>query len=394
MIYFYLLPIVLEAIDFKAFGLQPEGIPISLGFLFFLFLGLKYFDVAIFKDKIFKSFLLIILGLFISSFFSETVVNDLSRTIALTVGVIASVFFAQRFSENKWMDKLFYFFATLNGYWVYYVQNLFFTGKVSSDFHFNSLNQNVETINSHTIGIAISTSTIFLFTYFFLDKRLFRNIIGVIILFASLYSLILIQSRSNVSFTLLVGSVVLLIKFYGRIKISQLIIAGSLFVLVFLLIPQIVSSFEGEDSAVSQRFDFNDDEYQESTTQLRRYVYVVFWEKLTTNFIGTGIVRPKLFVGLQDAQNLLMHNQYATYVVAGGWISLFGVLGWIVGLVRFFKIFFLNFAKLNLSHISLNFALLLYFITLFTVEQSGILFFILFGFLISQNFYFFRKKTI
>jgi hypothetical protein len=223
---------------------------------------------------------------------------------------------------------------------------------------------------------------------------MFKNIIGFGILILSLYSLILIQTRSNVSFILFVAAIVVLVKFNKKLKTSQLLIAGGLFVFVFFLLPQLASYFGGEDSAVSRRFNFEDDEYQESTTELRRYVYIVFFKKLTTSFIGTGIVRPKLFLGLQEAQNLLMHNQYATYVVAGGWVSLLGVLGWIAGIVKYFKQFFFHIAKMSVSHVALNFALLIYFITLSTVEQSGILFFILLGFLICQNFYFFRKKTI
>jgi len=394
MDYLYYLPILLEAINFKVFGIQPEGIPISLGFLFLLFLGIKRYDSKIYNDGILKSFLLIIAGLFISAFFSNTVINDLTRTIALTLGIISAIFFAKKVFDHNLLDKLIYFFAALNAYWIYYVQNLFLSGQVVSDYHFNSYRQGIETINSHTVGIAISTSGIFLFTYFFLDKKLFKNVIGFGILILSLYSQILIQTRSNVIFFLFVAAIVVLVKFNKKLKTSQLLLAGGLFVFVFFLLPQLASYFGGEDSAVSRRFNFEDDEYQESTTEMRRYVYIVFLKKLTTSFIGTGIVRPKLFLGVQEAQNLLMHNQYATYVVAGGWFSLLGVLGWIAGIVKYFKQFFFNIAKMSVPHVALNFTLLIYFITLSSVEQSDILFFIFLGFLICQNFYFLKNKTI
>ena len=393
MDYILLLPIILESIDFLEFSLKFDFFPLSFGSVIFWMLSLKNYNKALLKNQITSAFFIIITGLFLSGTLTDTAPNDLSRTVAFLISLISGVFFAHFLFQKGYIRKVYLFFWATNCYWVYYVLNLFLSGKISTEFHFNSNNQNIETTNSHTISIAVSFSSIFLFHYY-LSTGGFRNkLIAYTVFSISILTLFLAQSRSNLVITLFIGIVVFLISNKRKIKLQYFFISVFLFFAFLNFLPFIASKFGDSESSISKRYSLEEKDYQESTTNARKLVYFAFADRISQNFFGTGIVKPKLYLGTSETTNLLMHNQYATWVVAGGWISLIGVVYLMFCFIKYYLRFFRSIRFLSRETFSLNLALLCYFLTLFTVEQSSLIFFVFTGLLIYQYSFFFRKSS-
>jgi hypothetical protein len=387
----YLLPIILESIDFLKFSFQPDFSPISIGVIIIWVYGFIYYNKAFIQNRLTTSYNIILFGLFLSGMLTENPTHDLTRTIAFLIGILASVGFAKFLFFEKYIDKLYLFFLAMNFYWLYYVLELYFTGKITGEFHFNSFNQSVETVNSHTVSIAISVSSIYLFNYFLSKEGFKNNLFAFVILGASIFAMMVAQTRSNVSFTLLIAALILLLKYTKKVGPRQLILSLGLFFLLASYIPKIASNFGDSDSSIAKRFDVEDEEYQTSTTNSRKLVYIAFYSRLSDHFFGTGIIRTKLYLGTNETTNLLMHNQYATWALAGGWLSLMGVIMLIISIITYFVKFLTLYRTLDSNIISLNLAILVYFITLFTIDQSGIFFFVFSGLLIYQQTVFFNK---
>jgi hypothetical protein len=332
--------------------------------------------------------------MFLSGALTYTAPNDLSRTAAFFISFVTGVFFAHFLFQKGYIRKVYLFFWATNIYWVYYVLNLILSGKITTDFHFNSDNQNLETVNSHTISIAVSFTSIFLFHYY-LSTGGFRNkLIAFTVFSISILTLFLAQSRSNLVITLFIGIVVFLISHKRKIKPQHFfLLSVFLFFATLNFLPVIASKFGDSESSISKRYSIEDKEYQESTTNTRKLVYFAFADRLSQNFFGTGIVRPKLYIGSSDTTNLLMHNQYATWVVAGGWISLIGVISFLICFIKYYYRFFMSLSFFSRELISLNLAILTYFLTLFTVEQSSLIFFVFIGLLIYQYSFFVKKSS-
>lgn len=396
MSFIFFLPLLLELIDHLKFSIQPDISPISLGNLLIWILGFPYFTKEYVKNPIFKSYLFIILGLFLSGILSPNPLHDISRTTAILFNLITSIGFAKYlFDKKNIVNKLHILFLSINLYWLYYVYSLYFSGKINLEFHFNSYHQDVVTVNSHTVSLAISVSAIYLFHFFLSLRKIKFVLLGFLLLAASIFAMMITQTRSNVTITILLASVVLLWSYSNRISIKQLMYMASVFFILFSLIPNVTSVLSDQESSFFKRFDINDEEYQNATTNTRRLVYIKLYEKLNNDFFGTGIIRPKLFIGTENVTNLLMHNQYATWIVAGGWVSLIGTIFLIYFLISYFGLFFKLSNSLNNSTKSLNLASLTYCITLLTVEQTSMMFFIITGLIIYQQSYFlsiFNKK--
>ena len=393
MDYILLLPIILESIDFLEFSLKFDFFPLSFGWVIFWILGLKNYNKALLKNRITSSFYIIITGMFLSGALTDTAPNDLSRTVAFLISFISGVFFAHFLFQKGYIRKVYLFFWATNCYWVYYVLNLFLSGKITADFHFNSDNQNMDTVNSHTISIAVSFTSIFLFHYY-LSTGGFRNkLIAFTVFSISILTLFLAQSRSNLVITLFIGMVTFLISHKRKIKLQYFLISVFLFFALLNFLPFIASKFGDSESSISKRYSLEDKEYQESTTNTRKLVYFAFADRISQNFFGTGIVKPKLYLGTSEATNLLMHNQYATWVVAGGWISLIGVISLLIYFIKYYYRFFMSLSFFSRELISLNLAILTYFLTLFTVEQSSLIFFVFIGLLIYQYSFFVKKSS-
>lgn len=381
---FFLLPIILECIDFLNFSINVDFLPITLATLILWIIGLVNFKASFLKTKLKFPIILISAGIILSSFLTNEVINNLTRSIAFLVGIVSSVGFAYFLFRRNYIQKAPLFLVALNVYWNLYVLNLFISGAVTTEFHFNSNNQNITTINSHTVSIAISVSSIFIFSYYFFTKDLKKRLFSILVLLISFVSMIISQSRSNVAFTLIMIFLTYYIHQLNKQGTRRFFLPVILSLVLAFFVFQFLFLGGLGDSTISQRFNINDTEYQNQTTDLRQYVYVKFWERLQTEFWGTGLVNPKLYLGLSEATNLLMHNQYATWVVAGGWITLFGVLYFFLQVSFFFVNRFKRISEQNTIVVSLNFAILTYLITLFTVEQSSLLFFIFLGIIIYQ----------
>jgi hypothetical protein len=387
----FLAPIIMESIDFLKYSFQPGFSPVSVGTIVIWVYGYLFYNKDFFNNRITTSYYIITIGLLFSGALTVNPSNDLSRTFAFILGIVTSVGFGRFLIKDGYLSKMHLFFWAMNIYWVYYVLELYLTGKITAEYHFNSFSQDVETVNSHTVGIAISVSAVYLFNFHLSKATVKDYLLGFLMLGGSIFSMIIAQTRSNVTITLLMASLILMLKFNNKVNIRQIVFSALLFSLFVSYIPDIAALFGDDESSIAKRFDVSDEEYQTSTTNSRKLVYIVFFERLTSEFFGTGIIRPKLFLGTEDVTNLLMHNQYATWVVAGGWISLIGVILLIYSFFQYFSYFFQKYKELSFELVSLNLAILVYFITLFTVDQTGIFFMVFSGLLIYQQTIFFNK---
>lgn len=390
MEFFYLFPIILEAIDFKRFPFIIGISPISVGAFMILVFGFLHYKSYFLSSNLMKSFLVIFVAIFISGLLTDSPLNNFTRTLANLALIISSIGFAKYLFEKGLVFKLHIYFLAMLFYWVYYVLSLYFSGQITGEAHFNSTNQDIDTINSHTVCIAISTAIIFIFTYYIGQKNNKFILIGLGLFAIAIFAMIIAQSRSNVMFTLFVGSIAFALRFVKKISLKQFIFSAILFISLIVIVSKIGSLLGDEETNIGRRFNIEETEYQESTTENRRIVYLLFFERLKTNFWGTGIVNIKLYIGSESATNLMMHDQYITWALAGGWIGVIGVIMLLIALIKYFTLFFSLIRKLPVHIVSLNLAMLVYFITLFTVEQGGIFFFIFTGLLIYQHTIYFK----
>ena len=214
-----------------------------------------------------------------------------------------------------------------------------------------------------------SVSGIYLF-YFFLKRRKGYKNTGYLILLLTVVLCVFTESRSNTVVTILAGGFIL----YTDVKSSRNLI----FTLVGLSIVAIPTiSFLSKQEAISNRFDVTNTDYQQRTTESR---FVLFEYALRKIFItaplGRGITDIKL--EYDSNRNFLAHNQYLSFSIGGGIVAFSGVLVWLSALFKMFM--HLRDKRLQYSigvmKTALAYSLLSFYITLFTVDFSGLLFFL------------------
>ena len=225
--------------------------------------------------------------------------------------------------------------------------------------------------NHHIVGQAVSVSSLFLaINYFFKYGRL--SVPGYLILIWTLFILLLSETRSNFLITLL-GSAIIVFresKNFGR--------------LIFLVIPlfftvlYVFSLFVFENDNIKQRFDVNDSEYIEHTTDIR---IVMLQEGLATflsNPQGIGMLNMTVKINNKD---LMLHNQYLSFLISGGLLALMGVLIWIGSfgnnLIRVLRESTRRGVGYSTAVIAIMMVCMIFYFTLFTVESTGILFYVI-----------------
>jgi len=365
-----LIPVFLEVIDSDLLLVSIPGSPLSLGRLCFLavgFINYSNFRSTFNSNRILGAFLLIQLGLILGAVASNDISINLSRTIAIILMITSSFVLASEWKNPSIQKLLHYFFLVNFIYWtVYIIGNVVSGNRIVA---YSELFRDQSVVNHHISAMKASISGIYLFQYFLRRKQKYRNL-AFFIFFLTVVLCVLTESRSNSVFTILVGAIII----YRHIKSARsLLITGVTIILIAL--PLV--NFLGNQESIANRFDVSDTDYQQRTTESRFVLVEYSMERIFISApLGSGITDIKL--EYDRFRNFLVHNQYLSFSIAGGVVAFVGVLIWISAIFKTFN--FLRRSRLRnamgIMELSLAYSLITFYITLFTVDFSGLLFFV------------------
>jgi hypothetical protein len=368
---FLLVPAFLEVIDSDLLIVNIPGSPLSLGRLCFVFAGFfNYFGkkVFIYNNRIFVAFFLIQIGLFIGAIVSNSIGANLSRTIGIIL-MIASAFALSRLWDNIGFQKIIHYFLITNFiYWLFYITSNIVSG--DKILVYSELFQDELVVNHHISALKLSVSGIYIF-YFLLKRNGVYKYFGYLLFFFTVVLCALTESRSNTVFTTLVGALIIYVN--SKNSWNLLLTVSGLF---FFTIPFI--SFLEKQEAIFNRFNVSDTEYQQRTTGSRFILLEISLKKIfLTSPLGSGINEIRL--DYDSSRKYLVHNQYLSFSIGGGVIAFAGVLVWLSAIFKMFL--FLTdkrlIASLGILEVGLAYSLLNFYITLFTVDNTGLFFFML-----------------
>ena len=376
-----IFPILLELLDSSRFVIELP-IPLSLGRLLLLFFSFYYIFGNIFKvffDKIFNSFFIIFSSILLASILkaSPEMINKSFGQILL---LISSFGFVYIFT-SKFLNKIIRFFLIVNLiYWLSITYSSLFADTFF-DFSFYS-GYSAEMINHHTVGIPILISSIFIYHYYFFTNGKY-SLFGNIFLLLSLITMFLIENRSG----LLCLTVTFVVLNLSKIKKFDSVLSLSLFsVLVFFTV---IFLFQFE--TIFQRFNFYDTDYLERSNDERLFLYYQFFPTFFNNIFGLGSYA---YVDL-GFQKILIHNQYLTFILAGGILSVYSVFRFLFDYFTLAKkIISEKIDNLDKMEISLFLSTIPFFIKLFFLEQGGLIFFICLSIVIYVNLKLNNKLSI
>jgi hypothetical protein len=126
-----------------------------------------------------------------------------------------------------------------------------------------------------------------------------------------------------------------------------------------------------------------------------RFAFIrAFFSTFLSNPLGKGILDTQ--ISASGFQSTLLHNQYLTFILAGGVVSLVGIFLWLSNVFSVSKFYFTS-SKI-LSADSFNYAaffsIICFMFTLLTIEYSGLLFYLLISlliYLVENHFYLHSK---
>ena len=355
------LPFWLEFIDYKNFAVNIPGFPYTLGMVFFMLNGIPKLKMIDSNNSIVKALVVIFVGVLIGSFFGEFVMESLSRSIGWIPVILSIIGCSYFFEDERFKRVVDLFLIIIFLKWSIYALDITFSGGTVVSYSDAVLIDDIA-LNHHVPGLYISFSSIYLINRFCMNKNQYTFFAYIILAFSASVC-ILVQSRSNLLFLFLTFFIGL---YYLKQKLGGLILGGSI---VILLVFFGFSYFFSDIAFISQRFDTSDTEYLESTNRGRTSAYELFLPTFLSQPLGKGIKDIYIDIGLDF--KLLMHNQYATFVLAGGVIALLGTIFLLIGFFRISRKIFSNIRKINTSELALFFCVLIFLLTLTTIELFG-----------------------
>ena len=359
---FILSPFWLEVVDFKKYFIAIPGFPYTLGMISFIFLGLpKYKVYKDWNNDMVKALIIILFGFFLGSFFGDLVYESLSRSIGLIPVVFSIIGFSYYFEYKLFKRFLDLFFIVILIRWSLYVINItFLDGSLNS--YSDTFVYDDKVRNHHIPGLYITLSTIYIINRFCFEKKRY-TISAYLLLAFSLVVCVMLESRSNLIFLLFTFIFGL---FFRNKKISGFVLRASLIVIAFIFI---FSFFFKDIDFISQRFDATDSEYLENSNRGRSLAYISFLPTLLSNPLGKGLKDIYVDIGLDF--KVLMHNQYATFMLAGGVISFLGIYFLILGYIRMSKSVYRSTDQISYSDFALFMSGTLFLLTLSSIELFG-----------------------
>ena len=368
-----LLPALAEAINSDAFLITIPGFPLSLGRLLFVIcglMGLKVFGRYSFQTGIFKGLLLVSLGCLVGSFFSDNTLENLSSTIGFILLLFGSCGVAMLFYLPRFRSLTDAFFIILFIYWVFYaIDKTIISGNFTA---YSTLDKEGDVINHHIAGMGMMVSSAYLAVRFFYKYQKL-SLFGYVLFGIALLGCLLVESRSNFLFTLLTLFLLILTERFNFTR--SLLITIPIIILGVLALD----FFSDRIEFLKQRFSIQDIDYQIRTNKNRIAFLEAAYDAILEKPLGRGIKNTKLTV---FGGRVLVHNQYVSFLISGGIIALAGIFIWLKDLLKLFK--YTYFSKrvpweqgYNSFILGLSLVLFAFSITLFTIESSGMLFFLL-----------------
>ncbi len=383
-----LIPTFLESINPKLYLFEIPGSPLSLGRLGLVALGsFAILTRGVKMSSAFTGFLLIYVGSVIGAFFSDDTLTNLSNAFAqillLFGGLGLGILLKERHKNLFLVFDI--FMAAMFLYWLQYtLTKTVLSGNFVS---YTTLFLKSKATNHHIVGIGITHSGIYLVARLY-DKG-GKKVYGYIIAGISMLLCLLIESRSNL---LIMGIGTLWLVQQERRKNL-----GYILVLVFscYVIYELITYFLEGYAFLSKRFDIQDSKYQSETNQSRLYIYQQFLTEFFRYPLGRGTLNARIYVDF-EYRAINLHNQFLTFMIAGGIIAAAGVYKVFVSLIKC-----LQFNKLEIlqsQHISHTRAftamIVVFMLTLFTVESGGTLLFTGMGILMYLEMQYTAAKRI
>lgn len=361
-----LIPTFIESIDHKlptiSFG------PLTIGRLAFIIVGilmLFQYPNDHKKSNTYKGLMIMLLGNLIAGIVNNEM-ESVSRTIAFSLLMTGAFGMTTFFATPIGRNALIVFFISSFIYWVKYMFDRIFSG--GSINAYSALFIEGDAINHHFVGMNISMSGLFTSIYFFYKNNNMK-IWGYFGIGIAAIACFLSESRSNTIFTLL-GLLLLLV-------IQRKNILRQVFILLpFVIVAYLaIDNFLQESDALSQRFDINDTEYQERTTGIRFDMIYEAFNQLVKHPVGKGF--RNVYVNI-EGRNLNIHNQYLSFIIGGGVISLIGVIIWLRQIIINMKLY-LNNGMIRLKndsfYVAIAISTFIFHVTLLTLEFSNLLLF-------------------
>jgi hypothetical protein len=362
-----LIPILLEATGIRGFLISIPGSPLSLGGL-----GLTAFGISSMVTNtkeysyFFTAFLLIFLGTIGGSFFSSDFISNLSASVAQLLFVFSAYGVALELCKHNRLLFLLIDICMVSTfiYWTYYIfDKTLLSNNFISYTKLTFTKGPNQAINHHVPGFHISIAS----TYISARLAMYHRSISYAVMGSSIVCCLLIESRSNIIFCII--GLIWLIAQQQRINVWHLFLSIFSLYVIFNFAYSILNQYD----FISQRFNSSDEEYQSATTMSRVYLYQNFLPTFFQKPLGMGLRNPRI---LYEYTYLNPHNQYLTYILAGGVISMAGV---IIFFKTFYKVFFKNQYRLGNS-ISAQYiipfkgSMLVLFGTLLTIELGAAMF--------------------
>lgn len=361
------IPVIIEAIDTR-FAIAIPGSPYSLGGLIFVFAGVTQLQriQQPFKNRVFIAFVLVFLGTLGGAMFSNDVIRNMSRTMGAFLMVVGALGFSKLLEKKNFILLLDILMVGSIIYWSFHVFSAVGSGALQT---YTEQYRDDEVVNHHIPGLLISTGAFYLTARFFI-KANGMTIFGYLLLAFAAIVTIMAESRSNLLF-MVVGSLITI--YWINPNISKWVLRLiPILILGYIIYDNILLSSEN----LNQRFSVVDSDYQTRTTNGRQMVYTLFTAEFLSSPFGRGMLNSKIDIGdfIINA-----HNQYLTYILAGGIISGFGVFIFLRYLIRLVMRFGAMVRRTMYPRASMAFNLpvVIYFMTLTTIEQGGLLFFIM-----------------
>jgi hypothetical protein len=363
-----LIPAMLEFIDSSVLIVNIPGSPLSLGRLCFVLAGIinlhkiKYLK----NNRIFIALMIIQLGMYIGILFSPDMLPDLSKTIAFNLLILSAAALSFFWRKKAFQRLLNLGMIGMFSYWVIYISTNVFSGNTL--LLYSQLFKTSDVLNHHIVGLKISTSAIYLASQLISSSKIKKNI-GYILIIIAFTLCLFIQSRSNSLFTIFTGLILYLTN--NKINIKFFLISIPILIVFATLFFNYLSGYD----AIYSRFNLTDTEYQSRTTQSRFILIELFFKNFIDYPFGKGITNIKLDYG--DGRNFFVHNQYLTFIIASGIFGLIGVVIWIRSIIKISKLMLLKKLKSQISKFetALITNLIVFSITLLTVDVSGIFLF-------------------
>lgn len=372
-----LIPSIAETITANKFIITIPGSPYTLGRLTFIFVGV----IGIVNNRKFylnsntlKGMLLIFTGALLGAFFSNRILENLSRSLGAIILLIGSIGIASLWSLKSFKKFLDIFFILNLTYWTYYVYDLTWSQGLNFIAYSKQFSEN-DVVNHHLVGVNASVSSIYIALRYFYSGGVLK-LGGYLIILIGLINCFISESRSNSLFTILIFLIIIL---YSRMNFSRFltIVIPSIGFIVILLI-----FLADNNESVFQRFNLSDNEYQERTTGMRLEFVYAFADAFAKNPFGQGLINAIVQNGAHEYT--LIHNQYLTFALAGGVIALIGIFMWIVEFISVFR-FTINKGNLDIFNYAIIFSMFTFLLTLTTIDFSGLLFFMYVSLLINQS---------